>query len=236
MDNEPKLEQFILNLASEQSFDVEEYIILPANQSVVDQLLGDEMLASSMNSPLTILFGGKSTGKTHLSHLWQHNNHAIYLSDEFLKVPENSLPKLADVISNSAIIIDDIDLKIKCEKTLFHIINLALQAKQKILLTSSKPLLQWNIKLPDLVSRLKAAKHIEISSPDDMLIEAMLIKSFAEKQLNVADNVVAYILPRIDRSIDAVITLVNALDKHALQHRKSITRTMVAKMLENNIE
>lgn len=226
-----KTQQFALNLTSETSYDPDEFIIVPSNQALVDQILSTEISAS----PLTILFGAHMSGKTHLAHLWQQNFAARFLPAEFLKVEEENFPKLAEMVANSPLIIDDVDQKELCEKTIFHLINLAIQAKQSLLFTSVKPLPLWDVELPDLSSRLKAAKHIEIPTPDDLLMETILTKTFAERQLNVSDNVLAYILPRIDRSIAAVVRLVETLDKQALQQKKPITRGMVAKLFENNI-
>ncbi|MGL1920434.1 MAG: DnaA/Hda family protein [Hyphomicrobiales bacterium] len=228
---EGKTQQFALNLTSEKSFDVDEYIIMPSNQLLVDQLLSLEI----QSSPLTILFGNEMSGKTHLSHLWQQKFNANFLPDEFLKIEEASFPALAELVASSPLIIDDIDQKNICENTIFHLINLAIQAKQPLLFTSVKPLPLWNIALPDLLSRLKAAKHIEIPSPDDMLMEIILSKTFAEKQLNVSDTVLAYILVRIERSIAAIVQLVETLDQMALQQKKPVTRGMVAKLFEDNI-
>ncbi len=229
--NKENSEQLILNLPNEQSYAVDEYIILASNQLLVDQLL----TITQSSSPLTILFGEKMSGKTHLSYLWQAHFSARFLSDSFLKMPEENVPELAELVKSSPLIIDDINKKPHCEKTIFHLINLATQYNQPLLFTSSTPLNSWGIKLPDLLSRLKAAKHIEISTPDDMLIETILTKAFAQKQLNIADNVIAYILPRIDRSIEAIVKLVEQLDTYALQEKKPITRMMVAKLLENRV-
>lgn len=227
-----KPKQFTLNLASDLSFNADEYIILPSNQAYVDQLLGDEHLSAPTSTGLTILFGQKAAGKTHLAHVWQQRFAAKFLPDEFLQTDEQDIPKLAELVKASALIIDDIDQKKICDTSIFHIINLAIAANQPLLFTSSKPLMQWQVTLPDLMSRFKAAKHVEITPPDDMLMETILTKTFAEKQLNVADNVIAYILPRIDRSIAAIIALVDKLDDYALQQKKPITRAMVAKMFE----
>ena len=228
-----KTQQLTLDLTNEQSFNAEEYIILPANQKFVQQLIDET--SPSQTSPLTILFGAAQSGKTHLAHVWQQHFGAQFLPDQYLKVAEADIPDLAQIIDQSAIIIDDIDRKDVCEKTIFHIINLAMQANQRLLFTSSKPLLLWDVALPDLLSRLKAAKHIEITAPDDMLLETILSKSFADKQLNVPGNVIAYILPRIDRSIAAIVRLVGKIDEYALQENKPITRSMVAKMYENDL-
>ncbi len=228
---EQKTEQLTLDLGNKHSFNVDDFITLPSNQGLVNQLLNTEL----GTSPLTILFGAQQSGKTHLAHLWANAFNAEFLPPGFLQIDEVDFPKLAEKINTTAIIIDDVDQKQICEKTIFHIINIAISSKQKLLFTSNKPLPLWDINLPDLLSRLKAAKHLEVTQPDDLLIEAILYKCFAEKQLNVAENVVAYILPRLERSIEAVVKLVDQLDKYALAEKKPITRMMVAKMYENGL-
>lgn len=229
--NQNNSEQFILNLSSAHSYDADEYIVLPSNQSVVTQLLA----APAPSSPLTILFGVEKSGKTHLCHLWKQVFSAEFLPSKYLKVDEADFPEMAKIVNRSALIIDDIDKKDICEKSIFHLINLAIQANQPLLFTSSKPLLLWQVELPDLLSRLTAAKHIEINEPDDLLVEAILIKTFAEKQLNIPNNVIAYILPRMDRSVSAIVKFVDAVDEYALRENKTITRNLVAKMFENFI-
>lgn len=221
-------EQLTLHLSEPKSFNADEFITLPCNQVLVEQLLD----AAHGSSPLTIVFGGDKSGKTHLAHVWADYYNANFLPDNFLKIDEIDFPELAKLVSQGAIVIDDIDKKPICEKTIFHIINLAKQAGTPLLFTSSKPLLLWQIQLPDLLSRLKAAKHLEIPSPDDLLVQAILIKSFSEKQLNVAETVINYILPRVDRSVAAVTQIVDKIDEYALKQNKPITRSMVAKMFE----
>ena len=73
---------------------------------------------------------------------------------------------------------------------------------------------------------------VELESPDDMLLRAVLVKLFADRQLRVDEKVIAYLLPRMERSLSAARRLVAALDDAALEERRNITRQLAAKVLE----
>ena len=64
---------------------------------------------------------------------------------------------------------------------------------------------------------------VAIRAPDEALIQAVLVKLFADRQLKVDADVIAYVLPRMERSFAAVGELVAAPDAEALAHRRNIT-------------
>ncbi len=77
--------------------------------------------------------------------------------------------------------------------------------------------------LPDLASRLTAAPAVEIGPPDDVLIGAVMVKLFHDRQLRVGEDVIRFLLARMERSFDAVRAIVAALDRSALAARRNIT-------------
>ena len=70
-----------------------------------------------------------------------------------------------------------------------------------------------------------------LGAPDLELTEAVLFKLFSDRQLAVEPRVVAYIAPRIERSLDAARALVAALDGEALARGRRVTRAMAAEFL-----
>lgn len=90
-----------------------------------------------------------------------------------------------------------------------------------------------HIDLPDFSSRFKALPLAQIEAPDDGLLSAVLIKLFSDRQLSVDPGVIAYCLPRMERSMDAARRLVNEVDDLALALGKGITRAIAAKALDN---
>ena len=89
----------------------------------------------------------------------------------------------------------------------------------------------WPVSLEDLASRLRAAPVARLGSPDDLLLRAVLVKLFSDRQLAVEASVLDYICARMERSLAAAAKLVSALDKAALAQGRSITRRLAADVL-----
>jgi chromosomal replication initiation ATPase DnaA len=85
--------------------------------------------------------------------------------------------------------------------------------------------------LADLRSRLRAIPVVEIGAPDDSLLGAVLVKHFADRQLHVAPQVIAYLLRRIDRSFAAAEKIVACLDGAALSNGGPVTIAQARKVL-----
>ena len=93
------------------------------------------------------------------------------------------------------------------------------------------PPARWNFGLDDLASRLKAAPQAGIGPPDDGLIAAVLVKQFADRQLKVDDDVITYLLRRMERSFAAARSMVGAIDDLSLAERRNITVPLVRQVL-----
>ena len=105
------------------------------------------------------------------------------------------------------------------------------ERRTTLLLTASQPPELWPVRLPDLLSRLRRATRVEIGSPDDDLMRAVLVKLLFDRQLLVDASVVEFIARRIDRSLDAARALVSRLDAESLSSGRPITRGLAADIL-----
>jgi chromosomal replication initiation ATPase DnaA len=76
--------------------------------------------------------------------------------------------------------------------------------------------------LPDLASRLSAVTVAEINSPDDALLEHLVVKLFADRDIVIKDRLASYMAKRIDRNSAAVETAVAALDARSLELREPV--------------
>ena len=70
-----------------------------------------------------------------------------------------------------------------------------------------------------------------IEAPDDMLLSAVLLKLFADRQLTVAPALIPYLVARMDRSLAAARDLVARLDALALARGGPVTRQLAAELL-----
>ena len=89
----------------------------------------------------------------------------------------------------------------------------------------------WALQIPDLASRLRALPAVELGPPDDVLLRAVLVKLFADRQLAVEENLVGYLSVRIERSFAAAQHIVQRLDDEALRRQRPVSRVMAAEIM-----
>ncbi|MGI9498771.1 MAG: HdaA/DnaA family protein, partial [Geminicoccaceae bacterium] len=92
-----------------------------------------------------------------------------------------------------------------------------------LLLTARRPVAQWPIALADLRSRLAAAPAAAIGAPDDGLLAALFVKLFDDRQLNVPEPVIRFLITHMERSFAAAHRLVDVLDHLSLARQRPIT-------------
>ena len=117
------------------------------------------------------------------------------------------------------------------ETALFHLVNAVRENGGSLLITTRRWPSSWKVSLPDLLSRVKSAPTIEIAEPDDSLLSGVILKLFADRQLMVDPNVVSYLVSRIERSLATAQSVVERLDKAALESKSRITRQLAATVL-----
>ncbi|MEM8648707.1 MAG: DnaA/Hda family protein, partial [Pseudomonadota bacterium] len=175
------------------------------------------------------LVAPKGAGKTHLTHVWAGLSEAQIVVAKDL--PQTEIPALA----TGPIAVEDCDQiagSVEAENALFHLHNLALAEGHTLLFTAAKAPSEWPISLPDLKSRMEGTPSIHISPPDDALLGALLMKLFADRQLVPTPATLPYLVARIDRSYEAAAAAVAALDRAALETRRSITPRLAAEVLD----
>ena len=85
--------------------------------------------------------------------------------------------------------------------------------------------------LPDLLSRLNALPAVEIGSPDEALITTVLLKHFADRQLDIDPKVLTYLSLHVERSLASAAAAVAAVDRAALATGRKISRQLVSEVL-----
>lgn len=157
-----------------------------------------------------VLYGDAGSGKSHLGHIWAKKSGAS----------TSGMPDAKTHMGNA--LVEDIE-RISDERALLHLINKAKEQGDTLLLTSAMPPKQLPFTLPDLVSRLRALPTAGIAPPDEEALAAVMRKQFADRQMKVQDEVMAYLLPRMERSFAQVSALVESLDAQSLTQRKNLT-------------
>jgi chromosomal replication initiation ATPase DnaA len=176
------------------------------------------------------LAGPEGSGKTHLVHVWAARARARI-------VPATALTRLdlGEMSEAAAVAVEDCDrlpaLGRDAEEALFHLHNRLALGGGTLMVTGVAAPAQWGLVLPDLESRLAAATLATLEPPDDALLAAVLVKLFADRQLEVSPGLIEYLLPRIERSFAGACAVVARLDRLALARRRAVTQRLAAEAL-----
>jgi len=216
-----RMRQGALDLPVETQFGRADFLVSDSNRAAF------ELIERWPDWPARalVLYGPAGSGKTHLAHLWCERSGANLIAGDAAAIGEPAeLPP--------ALAIDDAERA--PERALLHLYNLCLERGGSLLLTMPAPPASLLMGLADLASRLRALPVAGIAPPDDGLLAAVLVKHFADRQLRVAPEVFAYLIPRIERSFAAAASLAARLDKYALETGRPVTialaRTVLAEI------
>jgi chromosomal replication initiation ATPase DnaA len=178
-----------------------------------------------------VLHGPPGCGKTHLVHLWCERASAVIVAGETLD--KEKVARFA-AESRHRIAVDNADHA--SERALLHLHNSCLECRGSLLITARRPPGSWNVALKDLGSRLRAALAIGIGPPDDALLGAVLVKHFADRQLSVTPEVIAYLIRRFERSFAAAADIASRLDAAALRDRCAVTIPLARNVLAQDAD
>jgi chromosomal replication initiation ATPase DnaA len=176
--------------------------------------------------PASLVAGPLGSGKSHLANVWRLRSGADVISAGALD--DAAVAALPD---GGALVVEDPDRGIADEKALFHLLNRARESKLAVLITSRVPPGEQEFRVPDLRSRLRALPLVEVQPPDEVLLKAVLVKLFSDRQLNVEPPVIDYLSLRMERSMAAANRIVAAVDGLALAKHRKVTRPLAAEAL-----
>ena len=170
------------------------------------------------------LVGPPASGKSHLASVWRERSGAAVLEG------------LGAYDAGRAF---DDHLVLDClapgpqwnEEALFHLVNATAEAGRSLLLVSREPVARMDWRLADLGSRLRSAQMAGLDQPDDGLLKMVLGKHFEDRKLVIAEEVIDYMMVRMERSFEAVRALATEMDRQSLAQHRRLTLPLAREIL-----
>jgi chromosomal replication initiation ATPase DnaA len=213
--------QLPLDLGHRPALGRADFLVAPSNAAAVTWL--DRW--PQWPAPALALAGPPGSGKSHLAHVFAARAGAPIIEPSSLTTER--VPGLLG--GASAAVVDEAERA--AEAPLLHLYNLLAERGGHLLVVSRGAPARWTISLADLRSRLVASPTVAVAAPDEALIGALLVKLFADRQLAVGEEVLAYLALHLERSFAAVQRAVAALDAAALAEHRRITVPLARRVL-----
>ncbi|TQV80661.1 HdaA/DnaA family protein [Denitrobaculum tricleocarpae] len=222
--------QIPLDLGHRPALGREDFLVMPSNElavGVIDNWPQWQAFAIALCGP-------PGSGKSHLCQVWRASSGAVEVDAQSLA--QHEPPEL--IGDATCCVVDGVEEALatsaELQRRLFHLYNMMRERDGYLLVSGREAPARWRCGLADLRSRLSTLPVFELGAPDDLLIEAVLVKMFADRQLKVSPEVLRYILPRMERSFACARALVTAIDASSLEQRRDITIPLVRDVLESD--
>ena len=174
--------------------------------------------------PVTLVTGPAKSGKSHLARIFADRSGARFagIDDlEFLATEGSTLP----------VIVEDVDRLDYDEAGLFHLLNQSMRQQRPLLLTAREDVANWPLATDDVRSRVRRATAYALELTDDIQLSQMFVKLFGDRQIRVDPKIIGYLVARMERSAEEVVTLADLMDRLALAKGTAITRSIAADAL-----
>ena len=222
MDDEIKnLNQQILSFDYEQNFKDQDFYVSRSNEYSFKLL----NTWPKWEKNFVNLIGENFSGKSHLINIFLQNFKgtkitASKITNDFLK----------EIKIHENIIIEDL-LESIDENLLFTLINNIEQDNKYLIVTSTKPIVDFKFKLQDLNSRSKNFLLSAIEKPEDDLMYALILKNLSDRQISIDKKLIDFIIKRISRSYGKISDFIYKIDEISLKRKKPIDFKIIKEAL-----
>ena len=216
--------QLRLKLEHNADFSRDRFIVSAPNREAAETL---DAWPNQRGGALALI-GSPGAGKTHLAAAWAERTGA-----EVITLADLEADDLGDL--SGPMLLDGADSAPHGE-AFFHLLNKAQQPESCLLVTGRTPPRTWSVDVPDLRSRLNALTVVELGEPDDAILRGLLVKLFQERNIRPPQDLLAYLVLRMERSAPAAQAIVAALDETASAEHRPISRVLARELLRDETD
>ena len=215
------LNQLIIKFDYDQNFKDEDFYVSKSNKHIFSLL----NKWPNWEKNFINISGDKYSGKSHLVNIFLKKFNGIKLDSKLIS---NDDLKKIKIFQN--IVIEDFNDNVD-EKLIYSLLNIIDQENKFIIVTSIKPIVNFNFHLKDLKSRTKNFLLLHIEKPDDDLMFALILKNLSDRQISLDKKLIDYIIKRINRSYGKIFDFIYKIDQLSLKKKKSIDFKIIKEVL-----
>jgi DnaA family protein len=220
--------QLLLDLQLDWVPSLDNYVA-GSNRELVSRLRG---LTDPRCYESVYVWGAPSSGKSHLIS-------ALASLATTRPVERQDAHTMAAALSpkpGSLLLVDDIDeLPAEQQITLFRLFNSARLLGYALMLSGSSPPLQLPLR-EDLRTRVGQSLIYEIQPLSDEEKQAALQRHARRRGMRLDDNVVHYLLRHGERSMPALMAMLDHLDRSSLEQKRAPTVPLLRELMQSTLE
>ena len=182
-----------------------------------------------------VIYGPRGCGKSHLAHLFVEKVKSLSAKPlavgiyDAKQINMRCVKRIAE--ENQSIVIENLSANVHAE-ALFHLFNLFNVDGKYMLWTAETAPSRMKFKLNDLQSRLNMLPSVEIFEPDDVMLQTLIVKLCADRQLAISPEILNYIVANARRSFAYIRDLIEEIDAISLAKQSAINYAVVKSAME----
>jgi chromosomal replication initiation ATPase DnaA len=123
------------------------------------------------------------------------------------------------------------DAEQRDEEELFHAWNHAQDSGRPLVMVADQVPPEWEVRLPDLKTRLAVTPITRIGLPDDALFPALIQLFFADRGLHIPGDALRFMAERLHRDYWTAERAVEAVDRFAMAERARLSLPTIRRAL-----
>lgn len=221
------MKQLTLDIGPDVPPDFDNFVV-GANLELVEALR-----AAVLGDAHIYLWGERMSGRSHL--LRAAVRHCEAAARPAAHVAAATVGEALPDTSAMLLAIDDVDQLVEpAQIALFNAFNRARLQHQTLLLSGPCPPLELRLR-EDLRTRIGQCLVFEVKPLDDQA-RALILTTLAERRgLPLGQDLIAFVLRHGRRDLPSLVTLVDALDRASLEHKRPITLPLLRNLMQSGL-
>lgn len=217
------MQQLVLELAPPAAPTLENFF--PGRNQAAVSALHDALVGGER---VVYLFGEPGSGKTHLLRAAVREAEILGQTALYVGAPHAALTVLPDC---DVLAVDDIErLEIVSQLALFDAFNVLRAGRGRLFGAGRQPAAELPLR-EDLRTRLGSGLSLRLAPLNDEEKAAALTWHAAQRGLRLAPEIVGYLLTHCRRDMGTQIAVLDALDRHSLEHKRPVTLPLLREAL-----